>query len=35
MTITPTPEWKEAAKNSPQNPSQPFEFYCQVPVGAT
>ncbi|MEH2180230.1 AraC family transcriptional regulator [Nostoc sp.] len=35
MTITPTPEWQEwwaeAAKNSPQNPSQPFEFYCQVP----
>ncbi|MEH2273503.1 MAG: hypothetical protein V7K40_01385 [Nostoc sp.] len=35
MTITYTPEWQEywaeAAKNSPQNPSEPFEFYCQVP----
>ncbi|MEH2179623.1 helix-turn-helix domain-containing protein [Nostoc sp.] len=35
MTITPTPEWDEwwveAAKNSLQNPSEPFEFYCQVP----
>ena len=35
MTITLTPEWQEwwaeAAKNSPQNPSEPFEFYCQIP----
>ncbi|MEH2273499.1 MAG: AraC family transcriptional regulator [Nostoc sp.] len=35
MTITPTPEWDEwwteAAKNSPQNLSEPFESYCQMP----
>ncbi|MEH2253955.1 AraC family transcriptional regulator [Nostoc sp.] len=35
MTITPIPEWDEwqaeAAKNSPQNPSEPFESYYQVP----
>ncbi|MEH2451486.1 hypothetical protein [Nostoc sp.] len=35
MTITLIPEWQEwwaeAAKNSLQNPSEPFEFYCQLP----
>ncbi|MEH2466929.1 hypothetical protein [Nostoc sp.] len=35
MTITLTPEWQEwwaeAAKNSPQNPLKPFEFYWQIP----
>ncbi|MEH2250570.1 AraC family transcriptional regulator [Nostoc sp.] len=35
MTITPTPEWQEwwaeARQNSPQNPSEPFESYYQVP----
>ncbi|MEH1843082.1 MAG: AraC family transcriptional regulator [Nostoc sp.] len=35
MTITPIPEWDEwwaeAAKNSLQESSEPFEFYSQVP----
>ncbi|MEH2081784.1 MAG: AraC family transcriptional regulator [Nostoc sp.] len=35
MTITLTTEcdewWVEAAKNSPQNPLEPFESYCQLP----
>ncbi|WP_138502812.1 helix-turn-helix transcriptional regulator [Nostoc sp. PA-18-2419] len=36
MTITLTAEqetdlWAQARQNSLQNPSEPFEFYCQVP----
>ncbi|MEH1768906.1 hypothetical protein [Nostoc sp.] len=36
MTIILTPDqgrelWAEAEMNSPQNSSEPFESYCQVP----